>query len=123
MYFFLKKKFFFQKSFCLGTPGNKEKKFFFLTKLILFDVVYRADFEYQIHFARKSTFTSHNLEIPTHFPSFLRVIPVFPRFYHVLHFFSNIWSHIRIEHEKLHRSEYISHWIKNLLGKKLAYTS
>ena len=89
---------------------------------MLCDVILCADSEYHMHFALKLTFVSHSLEIPVYFVTFSARILVFPQFEHVLRFFAYFSSYIRIEHEKLHRSIYITHWIKNSLGKKLAYT-
>ena len=90
---------------------------------MLWYVVLCADSEYHMHFALKSIFVGHSLEIPAYFVTFSARILVFPQFEHVLHFFPYFSSYIRIEHEKLHRSIYITHWIKNLLEKNLAYSS
>ena len=90
---------------------------------MLCDVVLCADSEYHMHFAVKLIFVGHSLEIPAHFVPFSLRILVFPQFEHIPHFFPYFSSYIRIEHEKLHRSIYITHCLKNSLEKKLAYTS
>jgi len=90
---------------------------------MLRDVVLDPDSEYHIGFVLKLFFVGHNLEIPGHFYDFSALFLVFSLFEYFLHFFSSFRSHIRIEHEKLHRSTYITHCLKNSLGKNLAYTS
>ena len=105
-----------------GSTGRVFVNIFFSIQFMLWDVVLCADSEYHMHFALKLIFVDHSLRIPAYFVTFSPRIPVFPQFEHVLHFFSYFASYIRIEHEKLHRSIYITHWIKNSLGKKLAYT-
>ena len=85
---------------------------------MLCDVVLCADSEYHMHFALKLIFVGHSLGIPAYFVTFSPRIPVFPQFEHVLHFFSYFSSYIRIEHEKLHRYMYITHWTKKFVGKK-----
>ena len=89
---------------------------------MLQDVVLHSDSEYHIHFVSKLFFVGHSLEIPAYFVTFSARILVFPQFDHVLHCFPYFSTYIRIEHEKLHRSIYITHCLKNSLGKKLAYT-
>jgi hypothetical protein len=50
-------------------------------------------------------------------------LTVFSNSHHFLQFFLKFQGHIRIEHERLYRSIYITHWIKKSLEKKLAYIS
>ncbi len=99
--------------FCLYSPSVIfcEKSFFFL-KAMLFNAVLSADYKYVIYLIQKPTFIGHSLKIWAHFMDFSALYPVFPRFEHFLHFFSYCWICILKEHGKLHRSLYITRWIK-----------
>ena len=87
-------------------------KSFFSTKFTLLDAVLCADSKYHMHFTQNSIFLGHNEEILAHFVGFSAMIRVFLLFEYVVHLFSYFRSHIRKEHEKLHRTIYVTRWIK-----------